>query len=524
MSQRRYDYDCGPGTHYNPSIIGCDHPESAGCQFHTPSNGSTENREGTSEVEVMTTSPPYSDSANTENEGTVSNEYIDCVNVCRSKHHPTFDRLRKDHFQKASMRVSYHPEMTQMVVEPGYVYYRKKVITTGHNKGKWENFNTYEEFNEGNWQTQVGQPDWNRQQHKIHNTAEFPNSSSQTTTKMVNITKKKILIPFVILTENGKFTTKNYTFEEHNHGAELTPLQNLKTCNQLSQSPEKLCVTNTLDWLSIGDTELEKTKPKREVKINSTVVDLFQECHYHCKMLKNQENNNQNFKFTCLAFSFSVESRECFLYDQLKFPFNWLSELVSGKKPKGFRSKRHTSTVIKTPQTFSLENGRWLIGPNVPKDLVKKGKSKEYTLMEFTYDSIYNCLAACSNNKGCRQFTFDSNTGRCFLKKDKTDEKETEDSSEEEEDTKKIKSVYWSIGWLSGEDVEHFAQVNKDKVQIVKLNEIVKVPSNENQIWEYEQMKNPNRDDSLSQTTKPTTSKDISNKGKHKLVIQQSIF
>lgn len=510
----RYDFDCAPGTHFNPLISVCDWPNSAGCQSSTSDEQIGVEITPTLEPQFgyksqMRNYPqypePYSPVYGASNEYSLYQQYarptqppIDGYIAIGEYRQPNYEQITtKTYSRKPVEEITQGPEaetgFEKEEVKPrktltSYVVYEKKADIKKPQKAT------------------TTRPPTKSVVIKSTSTKGRPNKSGRLITAEDENQDNSILTqPKPI--ESKKKTEKNEKNEN--------PLKTLPKCETNHETSTPICTLDNFDWLSIADTEIISPPTKlyrlqtspavagdnmNDTMKQEVLRQVARQCEHYCNTLL--QSRASNYSISCVGYTYTAQS--CRLFSHVELEIDWLPRLLdqvvtnetllTSLKPSPGSVSR-----IQLPRK-ELVDQKWLLTETeVPTDYFEylKGNNEHYKEVKGKEDrpvTLSDCLKACQKkgNKKCRQFVFSSFEGKCYLRrekkdKDKEDMNEVDNNNEGWEDNqrgKKSQNKVLVADVISGENVEPAPVARRDK----KDKEDEKKP---NMDWYFYEETNP---------------------------------
>src|SRR5699024_2793832 len=116
----------------------------------------------------------------------------------------------------------------------------------------------------------------------------------------------------------------------------------------------------------------------------------------------------------CVAYTFSKDTGKCTLFTEIELESNWLDLLSTGSaQPKTMRTRRDTISRVNVPKPFTV-NDQWITTYKVPSPQVL---TTYYHLIEITTKTFVGCLNAYADQGYCHQIVYNSDNGKCYVKK-----------------------------------------------------------------------------------------------------------
>ncbi len=418
----RFDFDCSPGTHFNPSINNCDWPESAGC---SKSAGKVNHLD-------------------TEDEVLIQRRCKTCTKHDHSDSHshgvPPFEPANEE--SRNSPVTLTEEEVLRILQNHGVSSTKRQIASTKvDNKTKTihlpyavnqnETLPTAEEGTEEDFVDSIHVP------HK-RTISSLPTCSSLPTS--------------------------------------ATGTEQLRPCKTGSN----------FDWMQLSDTTLADSDNQtaqttaqlhKEVKLQSSDGDeVADACGRLCQRMtplgghqqQQQQHQHSPSAFTsCVAYSFEVSSGRCLLYSQLKLPLNWVQLMVETTT-----TTTTTTTVIKS--TFKHSPGfktrlnvpksqlimrQWLITPAIPLGISFEetaastdNSASAYKLSNAKTAHFFDCLTVCMKMPQCLAIVYSALDHKCFVS-----EKSANASLQE-------KTVVYRSGWVSAKNLHALTSNNLKNV------------------------------------------------------------
>lgn len=392
---RRYDFDCGPGTHWNPQLTTCDWPNSAGCQVSKASR----------EPESNGYEPSFPREPESHQPEQASNEMYDAGNEYAQQIPPlSNDRYRLPvhpdrghHERKQQQRPHRQPEVSNAYVYPTrYTNTNRKYPQAMPEQQQRETLyeeeggnliqeedETPEPYNpvpvkppskirQYPTKTVVKQtpPPPTSKPRKAKAKTQNPETSEDDESYVIyardNGERKKASSnkgkPAKLQVSSQGSSSKNQVkksekskkgnpFPNSKYLSPSAALKQMSSCEATKQKkgskPAKACVTNSnYDWLSIADAQPE-SKPAKTIKFKPTWLnqneqmqnddanqELMDQIQASCDEYcrKLIQTNDTNTGFiSCVAYSFS--SSTCQLYGQLELDPDWVQALANNSDP-----------------------------------------------------------------------------------------------------------------------------------------------------------------------------------------------